>query len=161
MKKRVSSTIFSLYILTLSLGAGIIVALGMFSAPVIFNASELLSFEMDRFSSGLIMSEIFVRSNTYLNFVAFAILLFEIYTYRYSTDKSRVDLGLGAIAVIGIFLFTSYYTPLILEAQKIGVEATETDTFKNIHKYAELDYKLILLSLTALAFHRVFKVVRL
>jgi len=160
MKKNISNAIFSLYILILSLGAGIIVALGVFSAPVIFNASELLSFEMDRFSSGLIMTEIFVRSNIYLNFVAFVILLFEIYTYRYSANRSKIDLGLGAIAVIGIFSFTSYYTPLIVEAQKLGMEATATDSFGEIHKYAELDYKVILLALIALVFRRVFKAVK-
>lgn len=159
--KHINGIIFTLYILLLGVGAGIIVALGAFTAPVIFNASQLLSFEMDRFSSGLIMTEIFVRSNVYLNFIAFIIVVFEIYAYRYTTYRSKIDLTLGTIAVTGIFSFTSYYTPLIIEAQKLGIEATTTDSFRDIHRYAEMDYTVVLLALIALVFHRIFKAVKL
>lgn len=70
-------TIF--YLLMLGFACGVIIALGAFSAPVIFRDAPIISQgAIDAFQAGMIMTEIFVRASYVLLFVAILIALYEI-----------------------------------------------------------------------------------
>jgi hypothetical protein len=51
-------------------------------------------------------------------------------------------------------MFSGVYAPKILEMQALGVEATQSDTFANIHKASELDFKILAVGLIVLFIRR-------
>jgi len=156
---KVTKFILPVYILLLGVGAGLTIAFGAFCAPVIFNASDFVGFEVSRFDSGLLMTEIFIRGNNLLNVLGIIILAYEVYNYRYTTNRDKIPFILGGFSVISIFMFSMYYTPQILAFQKLGAQATESEAFEVIHKSSEIDFGILLLSLSALAVYRTYKLI--
>lgn len=158
-----ASCITSLYLLCLGIIIGGIIACGALTAPVIFNASlHLAALEMvdpsgiTSYASGILMAEIFVRFNYLLNAMAIFILVYELLVFNISSKKSLFLLGIGALNVVLIFVFTMYYTPAILAAQADGAAATATDEFESIHTQSEMIFQILLVSLSASFIWRVF-----
>lgn len=145
------------YVWLLGMTAGVILIEGIVVAPVIFNASDYLeTVELSRFQSGLLMTEIFVRTNILLNITATLVLLYEgWYFLKKGTD--RICLFSGLVIVIGSYLFTLYFTPLVLEAQEMGEKMAGNPEFNTIHKASELDFKILLVALIVLFCVRVYK----
>ncbi|NWF66120.1 MAG: DUF4149 domain-containing protein [Campylobacterales bacterium] len=144
-KKYINS--FYLFVLALSIGA--VFCAGALSAPVIFTASNYTIIDIDRFNSGLIMSEIFRRLNYLLNFNAFLILLFEGWNYL-TFKRDKIILISSFITVCCTLLFTLYYTPFILESLLLGANKILTPQFEGMHKGSEIAFKLLFISLAVL-----------
>lgn len=140
---------FTLYTLLIAVSLGAALASGAFSTATLFRASSIVpDLEISMFQSGVLMTNIFVKLNSLLNLLAFYILIYEILALRISGAK--VAPLLGFISVILIFLFTMYYTPYILEAQKLGEEAIANATFDAMHTQSVLVFKALMVSLLLL-----------
>ncbi len=157
---RYEKILFSLYILLLGVGVGIILTNGAFAAPVIFHASDYLGYEFTRFDSGLIMTQIFLKSNYVLNVIGISILAFETYKYRYTAEREKIPFLLGGINAIALFAFTLYYSPKVVEMQKMGPAMAEDADFNALHKASEIDYSFLLFGLCALLLFRIYKALK-
>ncbi|MCI5969050.1 DUF4149 domain-containing protein [Helicobacter sp.] len=147
---------FILYLLFIGVCLGATLASGAFSAPAIFQASSIVpNLEISVFQSGILMTSIFTKLNTLLNVLAIFILLYEILALRISGTKLAPLLGF--ISVILIFLFTMYYTPYVLEAQKLGEEAVANATFDAMHTQSVYVFKTLMASLCLLFIVRLLK----
>lgn len=148
---------FILYLLLIGISLGAVLASGAFSAPTIFRASSLVpELNISIFQSGILMTSIFVKLNILLNFLAFFILIYEILALRVNGEK--ISPMLGFISVILIFLFTMYYTPYILEAQKLGEEGIANVAFDAMHTQSVYVFKALMISLCLLFVVRLFRV---
>lgn len=140
---------FTLYTLLIAVSLGAALASGAFSTSTLFRANSIVpDLEISVFQSGLLMTNIFTKLNILLNLLAICILIYEILALRLSGVK--VAPLLGFISVILIFLFTMYYTPYILEAQKLGAEAIANATFDAMHTQSVLVFKALMVSLLLL-----------
>ncbi|RAX56880.1 hypothetical protein CCZ01_08035 [Helicobacter monodelphidis] len=147
--------IFGIYILTLGVGCGVILALGIFVAPVIFRATNyLLGLQMSQFQSGLIMTEIFFRSGYLLLFVVAFIIIYEFFSYIFLTTK-KIYILLGGIATIMLLLFVLYYIPAIIEMQQQGEQLTQSDIFKSMHQQSVWVFQIAFLALAGLIMARI------
>ncbi len=143
------------YLLLIALTIGATFTLGILVAPVIFNMSDLIISNVSKFENGQIMSEIFNRYNYLLNLSAFFITIVEIREYlRFNRDK--IVLLSAFFSVTTALLFTLYYTPFIIQAQQIGVSATETSAFEGMHKGSVIDFKILLISITVLFVRKIY-----
>ena len=144
------------YLTLLGATLGLVLALGIIVAPVIFNANDYLGQEvLSHYQMGLLMTAIFLKANYWLNFTAIAILLREGYAYK-SFDRDKIVVPSAATAVLMIFLFTLYYTNQIVSLQARGESIVEDSVFQNIHKASELDFKLLAVSLVLLLGRRLY-----
>ncbi|TLD83241.1 DUF4149 domain-containing protein [Helicobacter sp. MIT 11-5569] len=148
---------FTLYTLLIGVSLGAILASGVLSAPTIFRASSIVpELEISVFQSGILMTSIFVKLNMLLNILAIFILVYEILSLRISGAK--VAPLLGFISVILIFLFTLYYTPYIVEAQKLGEDGIANAAFDAMHTQSVLVFKMLMASLCLLFIVRLLKI---
>jgi hypothetical protein len=139
----------SFYILFLSATIGAILILGIFVAPTIFTTDLLTQNE-----SGLLMTNIFVKTGYWLYILIFMIFAFE--GYRYKNGKmDKIVLASGFVVIFTALLFTDFYTPQIIEM--LVLQETQTETFKNTHFASELDFKVLLVALLVLSFRRIWK----
>lgn len=148
-------TLDAIYILLLSIGVGCIMT-SAFAASVIFKASSFVP-HLSISDSGAIMGQIFLKCNSYFNFLAIAIIIYEIASFLFvrhfaNSKQRRFWLLLGGINVILIFLFTLYYTPYILDAQHS--ELVGSAAFESMHKQSEMVFKILLFSLSIAALWR-------
>ncbi|WP_299547855.1 DUF4149 domain-containing protein [uncultured Helicobacter sp.] len=140
---------FVFYLLLVGVSLGAVLASGAFSAPTIFRASSLVpELNISVFQSGILMTNIFTKLNVLLNILAVFILVYEILAFRVSGAK--VAPLLGFISVILIFLFTLYYTPYILEAQKLGENGIANAAFDAMHTQSVYVFKALMASLCLL-----------
>lgn len=133
-----------------------VIVLGVIVAPVIFHADTLISESISHYSQGVIMTEIFVRSNYWFGLIAVFILAYELYDYF----NGRRDVVVQIAAFISLFtitLFLFYYTPDIVSMQL--AHETQTEAFNIAHKGSELDFKLLLVALLTLLIRRFLKLV--
>ena len=138
------------YLLLIALTIGATFTLGILVAPVVFNMSDI-----SKFASGQVMSEIFIRYNYLLNLSVFFITIVEVREYlRFNRDK--IVLLSAFFSVTTALLFTLYYTPFIIQAQQIGVSATETSAFEGMHKGLVIDFKILLVSIMVLFVRKIY-----
>ena len=144
------------YLMVLGVGLGYVVSVGLFVAPVIFNANDYLGSELlSHFQMGLVMTAIFLKGNYFLNALALLIILREAYAYK-SFQRDKIVVPAAATAVLMIFLFTLYYTKQIVSMQALGVSVVDDPTFRNVHAASELTFKLLALSLVLLLARRLY-----
>lgn len=145
-----------IYIWALGAVVGIELAVGILVAPVIFFPAAILGEGvLSHYQSGLLMTNIFLRYNIILLVVSIASVLYELYMYR----KKSGDVwawGMSIVTLAGMGLFVFYYTPYILEAQAMGVEATRSAEFASMHKGSEWVMKIILMAQSILLGRRVW-----
>lgn len=153
-------TIMSFYLFILCGTAIGIFVIGVLVAPVVFNPEKFLHLPLyNRFEAGLLMTRIFQRFNIILavcGVMIFAIEGLAILKKQYF--KSIVTLAVLSFVEIVAFLF--YFTPSILNFQAGGESAINTPEFINIHNFAELDFKAMLLTITVLAFLRFTRAIK-
>ncbi|MCV6608279.1 MAG: DUF4149 domain-containing protein [Campylobacterales bacterium] len=138
------------YILILGMAIGMILFAGVVVAPVIFNANDYLAGDLlTKFQSGIIMTQIFIKLNYFLIFLAFYVFLMEGYDFKMG-KRDMATFSFSFLIICTSLLFVYFYTPFILEAQALGAEATKTEAFANMHKGSELDFKILLISLIGL-----------
>ena len=146
--------VFKLYLIMLGVSAGMILALGALSAPVVFHANDFLNESLlSHYQMGLIMSEIFDRFSYILLVVTIFIAMFEWRSFWYERDKYTSMIVF--IFLSTSFLFMFYYLPDILKMQALGEEATQTKAFLGMHMGSELAFQVVLFALLALLFRRI------
>lgn len=142
------------YLIVIAASFGAVVVLGAFVAPVIFHTSSL-AFELniDSYSAGIVMTEIFRRFGYWLNLLALFILFYELYSYKIGKRDMVVFLS-STTAFVSSVMFSSIYTPKIIAMQLLGSEATKSDTFKSLHYASELYFKILAIALIVLFIRR-------
>ncbi|PAF49249.1 hypothetical protein BKH41_03995 [Helicobacter sp. 12S02232-10] len=140
----------ALYLWLIGLGIGAIIVSGVIVAPIIFNAYSFLpDLGITQYDSGILMTQIFIKLNDkLLNYTAIIIIIYELLVFKSSFKSSIFLLGLNALSVALIFIFTLYYTPNILEAQNMGAAYTATPEFENMHTQSEYLFKILLVTLS-------------
>ena len=142
------------YLVILAATYGAVMVLGTLVAPVIFNTSEIaLALEIDKYNAGIIMGEIFHRFSYWTYVLAFAVLAYEGVMYKLGNRDKYVFFS-GALVVFSSLMFSAVYAPRILEMQAMGIEATQSDTFANLHTASEIDFKILAVSLVVLFVRR-------
>jgi hypothetical protein len=79
--------------------------------------------------------------------------MYEVIQYK-NGQRDAVIFGSAVTVLFSSLMFSSVYVPKILSMQKIGVEATQSDTFENIHIASEIDFKILAVSLLVLFVRR-------
>lgn len=149
---------FTLYMLLIGVSAGAILALGAFGAPIIFNVNDYVSgISLTAVESGAIMTQLFLRLNYLLEILAFYMIAFEFIGFFIVRERAIYALLMGAVIASGIFLFTRYFTPIIVEAQETGIPAVGSAEFERVHLYSEVDFKFLMVMLVLMFIYRVKK----
>lgn len=142
------------YLIFLAASFGAVMVLGIFVAPVVFHTDKYtIDLLIDHYNAGIIMGEIFRRFSYWIYFTAFFVLAYEAIMYKMGQRDTIVFLS-GLVVVSTSLLFSAVYTPKILAMQKLGAEATQSDTFENIHLASELDFKILAVALIVLFVRR-------
>lgn len=151
-------TMIFIIVLGMTLGAGLLA--GVVVAPTIFNSETVLgSALLSRFQEGLLMTQVFERLAYLVNFLVIIAILYEVIKFKAFETTRWTMLFTFLVAASGL-LFTSYYIPQILEMQALGEVATMGDTFENVHKGSELNFKLFAFSTLGLLILTLRKVLR-
>ena len=142
------------YLILLAASFGAVVVLGAFVAPVVFHTDKILvDMLMDNYNAGIIMGEIFHRFSYWVYIIAIAVILYEGALYK-TGQRDAIAFGSAITIVFSSLMFSAVYAPKILAMQAMGAEATQSDTFENIHIASEVDFKILALSLLILFVRR-------
>jgi len=144
----------SFYLFCLAGAAVGVFLLGALIAPIIFHSEIIFGVKLlARYDAGLMMSEIFSRFNYMLLVTAALIIAFEGFlAVNKKNSILMLILSVANVAAIGVYAFI--LTPQIIAFQAMGEEAIRSPEFDTIHKIAELDFKLLLFTLTLSFFFR-------
>ncbi|WP_373036755.1 DUF4149 domain-containing protein [Sulfurimonas sp.] len=152
MRKRIYIDFSYLIMLAASFGA--VIVLGVIVAPVVFHSDKILvDTILDHYNSGIIMGEVFHRFSYWLYVVAVSVSIYEAAMYKIG-QRDAVAFASAVTVVFSSLMFSAVYSPKILSMQAIGLEATQSDTFKNIHIASELDFKILAVGLLVLFVRR-------
>jgi hypothetical protein len=155
-KTALQKSIFTTYLLLIGICIGAEITVGALVASVIFFPGAYLGDGvLSHFQSGILMTQIFLRFNILLMVCTFFIAAYEIYSY-FIKNHDFVSAVILFVVLVGALAFALYFTPYIVEAQKLGAEATSTKEFKNIHNLSELVIKVVLIGQISLFFRRVW-----
>ncbi|MDD2906738.1 MAG: DUF4149 domain-containing protein [Sulfurimonas sp.] len=142
------------YLIMLAATFGGVLVLGALVAPVVFHTDKILSgMLLDHYNAGIIMGEIFYRFSYWLYVVVIGVFIYEAAVYK-SGQRDAVAFASSAVVVFTSLLFSGVYAPQILAMQALGAEATQSDTFENIHKASEIDFKILAFALLVLFIRR-------
>jgi len=142
------------YFIILAASFGAVLVLGAFVAPVVFHTDTILSgMLIDHYNSGIIMGEIFHRFSYWIYFLAVYVVIYEAAQYKMG-QRDAVSFGAAVSVVFTSLMFSSVYVPKILSMQAMGREATQSDTFANIHIASEIDFKILAVALIVLFVRR-------
>ena len=152
--------IFSIYIFIIAALIGIELSLGALVAPVVFFPQQIIGEGvLSHFQSGQLMSEIFARYGGILIAVSVICLVFEMINFNNNKSQSfRLRLSTLMLTLVNIILallFVLYFTDYVINAQKIGAEATMTPEFAQIHAASEWCMNLIIVFQTVLFFAKI------
>ena len=144
---------FSYFILLASSLGGVLV-LGAIVAPVVFHTDRIISgMIIDHYNAGIIMGEIFHRFSYWIYFLAAYVAIYEAAQYKMG-QRDAVAFASAATVLFSSLMFSAIYAPKILEMQAMGIEATQSDTFNNIHIASEIDFKILAVALGVLFVRR-------
>ncbi len=142
------------YLILLAASFGGVLVLGAFVAPVVFHTDRILvDMLMDNYNAGIIMGEIFHRFSYWIYAVAVAVILYEATLYK-TGQRDAIAFGSAVTVIFSSLMFSAVYSPKILAMQALGAEATQSDTFANIHIASEIDFKILAVSLLVLFVRR-------
>lgn len=150
-------SVMIIYLLLLGMAIGVEVAVGAFIAPVIFYPHTFLGQGvLSHFQSGILMTQVFLKSNMLFLIVAIYSVLFESFSWFIQKRRERISFSLAFLSLGLTVLFVWYYTPYIVEAQLQGALATTTEYFHTMHKQSEWVMKALLLVQGSLFFRRMW-----
>lgn len=142
------------YFIILAASFGAVLVLGALVAPVIFHTDKILSeMVMDNYNAGIIMGEIFHRFSYWIYFLAVYVAIYEAAQYKMG-QRDAIAFGAAVTVLFASLMFSGVYAPKILEMQAMGIEATQSDTFANIHIASEIDFKVLAVALVVLFVRR-------
>ena len=152
MKRNIYADFGYLIILAASFGA--VIVLGAFVAPVVFHTDKILhGVLIDNYNAGIIMGEIFHRFSYWMYMLAFYVVTYELIMYKRG-QRDSIVFASSVTVVFSSLMFSAVYSPKILAMQALGPEATQSDTFANVHFASELDFKILAVSLIILFIRR-------
>ena len=108
---------------------------------------------MDNYNAGIIMGEIFHRFSYWIYFLAVYVAIYEAAQYKMG-QRDAIAFGAAVTVLFASLMFSAIYAPKILEMQAMGIEATQSDTFENIHIASEIDFKVLAVALVVLFVRR-------
>jgi len=142
------------YFIVLAATFGAIIVLGAFVAPVIFHTDKILvGMLMDNYNAGIIMGEIFHRFSYWIYFLSIFVALYEAVAYKHG-QRDAIIFASTVTVLFSSLMFSAVYAPSILEMQAMGRDATQSDTFHNIHIASEIDFKILAVALIILFVRR-------
>lgn len=142
------------YLITLAATFGAVVVLGAVAAPTIFHSEKILHYAvLDSYNAGIIMGEIFHRFSYWIYFLAFFVTVYELIMYK-KGQRDAIIFASSVTVVFSSLMFSAIYSPKIIAMQRLGAEAAQSDTFKNIHLASELDFKILAAALFILFIRR-------
>jgi hypothetical protein len=142
------------YLVILAASFGAVLVLGALVAPVIFHTDKLtVDLLIDHYNAGIVMAEIFHRFSYWLYIVVIAVVFYESKQYK-SGQRDAVAFASAVVVIFSSLMFSAVYAPKILAMQALGREATQSDTFENIHIASEIDFKILALALIVLFVRR-------
>lgn len=142
------------YLILLAASFGGVIVLGAFVAPVIFNTDRIITeVIIDNYNAGMIMGEIFYRFSYWVYALGSFVVLYEAIQYKMG-HRDAIAFASAFTVAFTSFMFSAVYAPKILEMQALGAEATQSDTFANIHTASEIDFKILALALIVLFVRR-------
>ena len=142
------------YFIVLAASFGAVIVLGAIVAPVVFHTDKIVSdLLIDHYNAGIIMGEIFHRFSYWVYFLAIFVGLYEAAAYKMG-QRDSIAFGASATVLFSSLMFSAIYSPNILEMQAMGREATQSDTFNNIHIASEIDFKILAVALVVLFVRR-------
>ena len=142
------------YLIMLAATFGAVIVLGAIVAPIVFHTDRILEIALiDNYNAGIIMGTIFHRFSYWLYFTAFFIIVYEAVMYK-SGKRDNIIFAAVVTTVFSSLMFSAVYSPKILAMQSLGREATQSDTFNNIHIASELDFKMLAVGLIVLFIRR-------
>jgi hypothetical protein len=142
------------YLIVLAASFGGVMVLGALVAPVIFHTDRIVSEVLiDHYNAGIIMGEMFHRFSYWVYFLATFVVLYEAISYK-SGFRDAITLASAVIVAGTSLMFSAVYSPRILEMQAMGREATQSDTFEQIHIASEIDFKVLAVALIVLFVRR-------
>ncbi len=145
----ISKSFLIFYLLVLGVTLGISLSLGVFVAPVIFHADDILGGVLNHYQEGLIMTQIFVKSGYFIAFASILVLVVEVYHFFVFCRDKITFFSAFAVVWMGL-MFVFYYTPQIIEFQKMGESVVNNKLFQKAHFASELDFKIFVIALTIL-----------
>lgn len=152
MSKRIYIDFSYLVILASTFGA--VLVLGIVVAPVVFHTDKItVDLLINHYNAGIIMGEVFHRFSYWIYFIAISVILYEASWYKLG-QRDAIAFGASFAVVFSSLMFSAVYSPKILAMQVLGMEATQSDTFKNIHIASEIDFKILAISLLVLFIRR-------
>ena len=142
------------YLLVLAASFGAALVLGAIVAPIVFHTDILpVDILIDKYNAGIVMAEIFHRFSYWLYVVVLYVAVYESIAYK-TAKRDPIVLASASLVLFASLMFSVVYAPKILSMQALGKEATLSDTFVNIHLAAEIDFKLLAVSLLVLFIRR-------
>ena len=142
------------YLIVLAATFGAVIVLGAFVAPIVFHTEKILDIVLlDNYSAGIIMGNIFHTFSYWIYFTAFFIIIYEAILYKLG-KRDNIIFFASVTSVFSALMFSAIYSPKILAMQSLGREATQSDTFNNIHIASELDFKILAIALLVLFIRR-------
>ncbi len=144
-----------IYLAIIGIAIGVEIAAGAFIAPVIFFPQKYLGDGvLTHFQSGILMTQVFLKMNLLIGFVALYSIIYEVQVFmaRKNYDFFSFIASLAVVILTGLFLF--YYTPFIVHAQQLGALETTTEAFATMHKQSEWVMKALMLSQFGLLIRR-------
>ena len=143
------------YLILLGMSIGGILTLGIVMTSTIFHSSDYIGPLLSHYQEGQIMSGGFDKFSYFLSFMFFAILFYEMYSYKI-LQRDKTVLLASFVSLLTIGLFVGVYTPRILAMQALGAEATASEEFNNLHLGSELDFKVLVIALVVLLARRLY-----
>jgi len=142
------------YFIVLAATLGAVLVLGAVVAPVVFHTDRItVNLLIDNYNAGIIMGEIFRRFAYWIYFVAIFVAIYEAMVYKMG-QRDAISFGAAATVIFSSLMFSSVYVPKILSMQALGREATQSDTFENVHIASEIDFKILAVALLVLFIRR-------
>jgi len=142
------------YLIMLAATFGAVIVLGAIVAPVIFHTDKItVDLLINHYNAGIIMGEIFHRFTYWIYAVAGFVVVYEVSWYKVG-QRDAIAFASSAIVVFTSLMFSAVYSPKILSMQELGMEATKSDTFNNIHIASEIDFKILAVALLVLFVRR-------
>lgn len=146
-----------IYLAMLGVAIGVEIAAGAFIAPVIFFPQKYLGDGvLTHFQSGILMTQVFLKMNVVIGFVALYSIIYEVQVWMMRKNYDLLSFVLSLVTVIATGLFLFYYTPFIVHAQQLGAVETTTEIFAKMHKESEWVMKLLIVAQFSLFVRRSF-----
>ena len=135
------------YLVMLSVAIGVEIAAGAFVASVIFFPQKYLGDGvLTHFQSGILMTQVFLKMNLVIGFVALYSIIYEVQVWMMFKNYDFISFILSIIVVLTTGLFIFYYTPFIVHAQQLGAVETTTEIFAKMHKQSEWVMKALMVA---------------